>query len=895
MQVLIQPIISRFSSLVLALSFLAATLDAGDWLWVEGESALTRSVTSNRWYQEVPAAAFSDQAALQHFSENQPGQATFRITAPVPGHYTLWLRANPHDTSIRLRLNDAPWIDLPTTNAHQVFPLAGWDLRFLAWLDAGEVVLRPGKNSLEFELSGKPKPHGILDCFVLTRSEFVPFGTAKPDAAPALRAALAADATHWFNFRPPDDASLAGGPLDLRHLNEPRAGANGRILARDGQFIHEKSGQPVRFWAVNGPPHDLDRDALKACARNLAAHGVNLVRAHGAVFDEKTGALIPAKVRRLADVVDAMKSEGIYTHLSIYFPLWMRPQSGLPWLEGYDGTRHPFAALMFNEEFQSHYEGWWRAVLATPLADGTLLAAEPALLGVEIQNEDSFFFWTFTEANLPDPQLRRLERQFGNWLSIKYGSLAAAFTAWDSPPLPRDRASEGRAAFRPLWEIFNRKTPRDRDTAAFLLDTQTRFYQRIVRFLRNQGYAGLVTCSNWATASPEVFGPLEKLSYATGDFIDRHGYFGCRHGGLFSEWSLRDQHTFVNRSALRFDPENPGDPKAFNHPVIDIEYNRKPSMISETTWTRPNRYRPEAPLFLALYGALQESDAIVHFALDGSRYRVKPQFWMQPWTLMAPSQMAQFPAAALIFRRSLIAPGDVLADLTLGTEDLRNLQGTPLPQDAAFDELRLKDVPSGTTLAPGQRIDPLIHFAGRTRVQFADRAAPPRLADLGKLVRRDLQTVTSSTEELTLDYGKGLLTVNAPAAQGASGNLAAISEIRLRDSLLSSPLDNVHIILVPLDGQPINVSRRILLQVMTEERNTGWTTVPQGQLVWIEHIGKDPWQVRKIQGTVRLLRPDAPQLDVTALDLTGRPRGPIGHADSIALQPDTVYYLITAR
>jgi len=43
-------------------------------------------------------------------------------------------------------------------------------------------------------------------------------------------------------------------------------------------------------------------------------------------------------------------------------------------------------------------------------------------------------------------------------------------------------------------------------------------------------------------------------------------------------------------------------------------------MISETTFCRPNRYRSEAPLYFATYGALQDTDCIVHFAFDGSRW-----------------------------------------------------------------------------------------------------------------------------------------------------------------------------------------------------------------------------------------------------------------------------------
>jgi hypothetical protein len=183
------------------------------------------------------------------------------------------------------------------------------------------------------------------------------------------------------------------------------------------------------------------------------------------------------------------------------------------------------------------------------------------------------------------------------------------------------------------------------------------FYRRTYDYLHELGYKGLVTCSNWHTANAEVLGPLERYSYTAGDFIDRHGYFGCFHKGDNAAWSVRDGHTYRDRSALRFDPEQAGKPKDFNHPVMDIHYNGLPSMISETAFTRPNRYRTEAPLFYAAYGALQGSDSIVHFALDGSRWDVKPRFWMQQWTLMSPTQMGQFPAAALVYRRGLVSEG----------------------------------------------------------------------------------------------------------------------------------------------------------------------------------------------------------------------------------------------
>ncbi len=863
------------------------------WVWIEGENPSESKVTRQpSWYGQVPKLAFSGGDSISHFNETDSGEVQYAFSVPKTGIFNLWLRANPNETTIDYRLNGDNWVNIPTDKPIQKFTLVGWDMRFLAWIPAGSVSLKQGENTIRFRFNGKPKPHGILDCFVFVEGEFVPYGIAKPNEANELRKATKADDNNWFDFAPGQDSFAAGSAIDLRDLNEKFAGEHGRIAAKNGQYIFSTTGSPVRFWAVNGPGHDAKPETLENTAKMLAKYGVNLVRVHGAVFNEKTAELNPEKPKRLAEIVAAMKAEGIYTHLSIYFPLWFKPQPGLSWLEGYDGNKNPFAALEFNEGFQKQWRLWWMAVLNTPTPDGKMLKDEPAVFGLEIQNEDSFFFWTFSTDNIPDPQMRILEKMFGDWLAKKYSTLDKALAAWGDAKNKRDNAVEGRAGFGPLWEIFSRKAVRDQDTAAFLLETQMNFYRNGVKALRDMGYPGMITCSNWATASPEVLGPMEKFSYTVGDFIDRHGYFACRNSGLFSEWSIRDGHTYIDRSGLRFEAENPGAARQFNHPVIDIQYDDKPSMISETTWCRPNRYRTEAPLYFAAYGALQDSDAIVHFALDGADWAVKPNYFMQPWTLMAPSQMGQFPAAALIYRKGLVATGEMLADIAYPLADMRALKGTPMPQDAAFDELRLKDVPAGVELKPGNRVDPLIHYAGRTRTRFTYTATPSKLADTSKLIDRKNSTVTSSTGELMLDYGRGILTINAPAAQGVGGDLRSAGKVAMKDVTIESPLDLGHIVLVSLDDQPLAKSKRMLLQAMSEERATGFSAIPQGKINLIESIGKDPWRVRKLQGRVSLLRSDAAALKVTALDGNGYPVREIGTASGFDLAPDVVYYRI---
>src|SRR5579884_1155841 len=87
--------------------------------------------------------------------------------------------------------------------------------------------------------------------------------------------------TAWFSFDPKPDEFKADSGFDLRALNENQAGDGGFIAVKGSRFVHGRTGKPVRFWAVNGPPGDLkDPQSLRRCARMLAKHGVNLVRIH---------------------------------------------------------------------------------------------------------------------------------------------------------------------------------------------------------------------------------------------------------------------------------------------------------------------------------------------------------------------------------------------------------------------------------------------------------------------------------------------------------------------------------------------------------------------------------------------------------------------------------------
>jgi hypothetical protein len=889
---------------IFSLAVLLSDRSFAETIWIEGEKPVQSTMNRHPWwYDQVKRDQFSGGDFISNFNDKKAGEAEYEFKPAKAGHYEFWIRANPIAASMSYRLNGGAWtaIDLDEKKAIDIRNVAldgKPDLRFIAWFKVGTVELPEGKDTIRFRMDSKNSNHGYLDCFVFSNEHFRPNGILKPGEIASAPKIGAEDSKDWFAFNPGEDLQAQPSSIDLRELNEKFAGEGGFIKAHGSRFVHGATGEPVRFWAVNGPPGNLtDRPSLAHCARVLSKYGVNLVRLHAGGYFDAEGNVDPAKVRHAIDVVENMKPEGIYTHLSIYFPLWLSPKPDNKYLTGYDGTKHPFAALYFNKDFQAQYRNWVKALLLTPSpTTGKPLIDEPAVFGIEIINEDSYLFWTFSPSNIPDPELRIIESQFGDWLKKKYGSLERALAAWKGQKDARDNLAEGRIGFRPWWNVFTEKSARDQDTVRFLVESQRRFYDETYKFIRGLGFKGMITASNWTTASPQVLGPLEKYSYAGTDFIDRHGYFDCNGKGDNSGWSIQNGHTYSDRSALRFDPEEPGKPKSFVNSVMDPSYDNKPSMISETTFNRPNRYRSEAPLYYATYGSLQGTDCIVHFAMDGDNWSVKPGYFMQPWTVMTPTMMGQFPAAALIYRKGLVSEGKLLVDLNLKLDDVLNLQGTPLPQDASFDELRLKDVPPGTVPSPTNVIDPLVHFAGRTNVNFTHERLPSGFADLRPYIDRAKRTVTSTTGELKLDYGKGLLVINAPSAQGISGDLNQAGKTQLADLVISSKLPLAHIVAVSLDGQPLATSHRILLQAMTEEKATNFQTESAGDGVKrIDNIGQDPWLVKQISGTVQFKRSDAAELEVLALDHTGYAPTPAGNADSITLRPTTIYYLVRPK
>jgi len=885
----------------------AAAAVAGEGaIWWEAEAAAAHTFPASNAFAPATAAEKDKLSGGAWLQTHQGAGVTarWRVSVPQAGTYNFWTRKFWKHGPFEWRWNQGAW----QACGRDCALADSVELRkhvCANWVYLGKVELPAGESELEIRAAQDAQAIAF-DCWVLARGVFTPDGRNRPGAKYDR-----AD-EGWFAFEPDADAFSDQAFFDLRGLNQSAAGADGFVQARGTDFVFAKTGARVKFWAVNNSCDYDDRAQVDFLARKLAKMGVNLVRFHGPVFDRKAAdpAAVDAKVLdKLHYAVAAFAKQGIYAKLSFYFPLWfdVKPGDGLPGYEGQE-SRKPFALLFFHPRMQAIYKAWARALLATKNPyTGRALGADPAVAIVEIVNEDNYFFWTFKPGKgIPAACMGVLETRFGTWLAARYGSLAKAKAAWGAQGTqPADDVAAGRVGLYEAgllsgqsWAVNQRNARRAQDTARFLTEDLRAFYAEMARHFREDlGVGGCISATNWKTCDPRVLGALDKYANAVCDVMDRHAYFGGPCEGADASYAVRRGHVYADRTGLR-GPESL---------TPELEVEEHPHLVSEYSYPMPNRFRTECVWLTATYGSLAGTDGFVFFSNSNAD-------WMRTnakWPVCTPAVMGQFPAAALAFRQGYVQEGPVVSRTAARLEDLYALKGTPVAEAQNLDALRAADIPPGgrQEVAGMQAVDPLAFYVGPVTLRVAEDPGRSLVRDLRPFIDRQRKLVTSATGELAWDWGRGVVVCRAPRVQGACGFLAAAGSVEAGDLRLALANEYAAVLAVSLDKEPLAKSRKILLQVMTEDQNFGWTVEPAAlkdrkaaaAKAWrITDLGGPPLEVRRISGTVALKHADAASLRVTALDANGLrvrevPVTTAGGALRLELLPDCLYYGIETR
>ncbi len=924
---------------------------AGDYVWVEAESAVDKVEHANEWYEPVDRqTSLSGGDWWRSFDEPvmASGYMVCPFRLPQTGKYRLWIRLNLSSTGYRYAVDEAPLAELPVKvwraadqehretldHERRVFDESyashdGSNRHKLAWIKGPEIELAEGEHRLRIQVQPGDDKKGFaaVDCFVLAADgfEFRPRMFYQPDQRVQTVAEL--DPAQAWAFPIVRD-TFEPSPLDLRGLNEAVAGEHGFIrLSDDGESLIRGDGQPIRFWSGSDyawriPFNDgnlavspTEREAVAHHARWAAKRGVNMVRFHGHLPPKPNKRGGPPVSRDQINEVDlhgawymvaAFKQEGIYSTLS---PYWgSHTDNEASWDLGFEGGSLT-GLVFFYEPVQQMYKAWLRRLYTEPNPyTGIPLKDDPAVAIIQLQNEDSLLF--YTESQIGGKPREQLLSMFGDFLKRKYGSLEKAFeryttyeSAWDLRG--EDNVERGTAGLLQMW--FFTRDARDRaarwnEPTRRRMDDQLEFYTELMRtfnqqletFLRDElGCRQLINAGNWKTVDPVLCCDAERYSYTANQIIGKNAYYSSLHAGINTGWQILDQQVYTNWSALK---------RPYFWPLNVKQPAGHPTMIFESLWVPPNLYAAEGPLVVAGQLSLTGVDSFYWFASGGEEWGASDG----KWAYNTPMQMGLFPATSLAFRRGYIAQADepiVYEERSL--DDLWQ-QKTPLIAETETYDPNRDQGEMPVNSAVSTPVDPLAFCVGPVRVRCGGSAANNRVSEkLAGLIDKEARILTSVTGQIRTDYGQGLYSVNAPKCQAAAGFLAAQPEIVLGDVTIRSRNAYGSVVLVPLDDRPLNQSRQILVQAGTVARPAGWiarrrAVAAGGELLdglQILRKGSEPVLVENIQVQVEIANSSV--RTATALDVNGMPLDqPVAvqhHGDRllVTLPPQTLYTIVS--
>jgi hypothetical protein len=872
-------------------------------LWIEGEGATRSSTHRNAWFDNIDPLELSGGAQIANFSEpSEPaGWAEYDVVVPRGGGYRFWLRANPC-SGLLYSINGSSWIKLDpdeiakddqlrqktrgfVARIQQKVNVAADgtnDARHMTWYGLGTFKFVDGKNTIRFSLGGEQagaKRFAAIDCFVLSVGPFTPNFQYKPGEPPTNIGSKVEDS--WA-FEPKRDSFSPAALLDLRNLNENVAGEHGFIgLSADGNSFVRGDGQPIRFWGgttftAKEARERKDQALLLHHAHFLAKRGVNIVRLHGFVEPKQEGSQVTDidenELDQIYRTVAAMKKFGIYTMISPHFPSAAHPQKSWGIADAGNGTLT--GLLFYDRGLQRGYKAWLRRIYADVNPYTAMpLAKDPAVAIIQIQNEDSLLWWLMQ--SIKGQAYKDLCKLFGDWSLKKYGSLAKVREAWGGCKHEGDDLDTGLAGIFIVWELTQdaRKKKGDGDGRAARLADQTEFLGRLMfdfnqeigRYLRDDlGCRQLINAGNWKTADQAILNDTERWSYTANEVIGKNHYFDAWHNGVNVGWQISAGQTFTSKSWAT----NP-----YVSPLSVRQVVGHPFIIPESLWVPPNRYEAEGPLIVAAQSSLTGLDTLFWFCTG-------VQEWQPPgnkWRFGVPMSLGQFPAAALLFRKSYVREGPAVVHEERPLPEVWDRRMPITTEYNGFDPNRDAGPYPLDSPADGG-LDPLAYLVGRVEVVYGGDPSKNSVVDLAPYIDPVTKRVKSITGEIETDLARGVYRVDTPRAKGVAGMLGKAGRLTLSDVMIACVNEYASVAVVSLDDKPIVTSGRILVQIGTIARPTGWKEkamrIPTKDGHYLDgsriiDVGGPPWRIEKMRGALAVRNPSITR--ATALDPNGMP------------------------
>jgi hypothetical protein len=282
----------------------------------------------------------------------------------------------------------------------------------------------------------------------------------------------------------------------------------------------------------------------------------------------------------------------------------------------------------------------------------------------------------------------------------------------------------------------------------------------------------------------------------------------------------------------------------------------KPFICTEWNDCYPNEYRIEGPVLMAAYGCLQDWDGLLQFCFGPS---LIGQDKMSNFDINGrPDNEPLYIAGALMFREGLLKPSQVTV-----VEPLTDAQvlSSGMRSEWLYDHSWLPYVAQVKK-----------RFTGTKQTPAAD------LSQIEKLYNAEEKEIDSSTGEETLDYGKGILKIDSPMAQGLVGALSSADPVQVWGTtglwVHVAPRNPwAAVLAVSLDHQPLSRSKDFMVFAAARAENSGQVYNPTRTA--LKDAGHTPILMQGVEGEVSVVVNPKFAYQVVPVDEEGRAGAPL--------------------
>lgn len=602
-------------------------------------------------------------------------------------------------------------------------------------------------------------------------------------------------------------------------------------VGSDGHFHWGANGPRARFWGINVSSTRLNiPDAqIEETVTNFSHAGINLVRLEaidnrncllGSVDAPDSLHFDLQYLDRLDHWMDTLRRHGICYYLDLLDFRTFKAGDGVLNADKLDRGARPYA--LFDPYLIQLQKDYAHALLTHPNPySGVRPIDDPALAMVEICNESGFFLYPEKLENMVEPYQRDLQRRWNQWLRTKYGARQKLQDAWgNSGPWPLLRADEDPdrdtvdlplltpgPGHLPANEVDARRAPnRIRDGVEFLSDTQRLYFREMRSYLREIGLRVPVTAVVSNNVVPDVASVAQECDFTAENWYGDGGNEDPRTPGV---------SYYGNRNPLRDDTA-----AGFAPCTAALRWNNKPVVVREWATSWPNRWRAASVPVALAYAGLQDYDAILLFgyqtnrAPNGAEAEALNDYAFQ----CDPTTWGLYGLAGHAFLSGAIHPAAHTVTFTYPESRLYAWPNYAADLYRAAWCVRVNSVTGGSSLhnsltPPTDGNDlATLHVLFN---QLGKRGVPCNGHDI------DNGTWRSDTEQIVYYNHSGRLEVRTPTLAIVAGEFSPDQIYKLGGLRFQTPTSCGALLVLSLDGLPIERSRHLVFKMTSRAENTG--------------------------------------------------------------------------